>query len=248
MRRLLSILTFCTLATLAISAFAQTTVIGRTTVLGAAGTTILTASSATGGIALISHTCLYGEDCDSSIVTTGATLLVAQCVATSVSAPTDTLGNTFSTAFATPYTLDGWEYQYYYVSSPVTGSDSWTMPRGESCTFSTWSGTKTSGVVDTGAQNGTGYTSSGTTSYHAGAVTPSQTNELLLLLVQTAGSSVHPLTIDNSCTTLDDASGYAPFIEGAYCIPSSASSINPTWTAATSSADGGASIAGFEHP
>lgn len=248
MRRLLSILTFCTLATLAISAFAQTTVMGRTTVLGAAGTTIVTASSATDGIALISHTCLYGMDCDFSLVTTGATLLVAQCVARSVSAPTDDLSNKFSTAFATPLTLDGWQHQYYYVSSPVTGTDSWTIPRGESCTFSAWSGTKASGVVDTTAQNGTGYTSSETTAYQAGAVMPSQTNELLLLLVQTTVSSVHPLTIDDSCTTLDDASGYAPFIEGAYCIPSSASSINPTWTAATSSADGGASIAGFEHP
>jgi len=204
----------------------------------------------------ISSTCSwcsgYSGTTSPAISTTGATLLIATCGASSsgaLAAPSDSSSNSYHATFATaPNYPAGSAYGQFYVAyAPTTsGSMTWTTPGSETCGFSAWKNTlTTSSVVDTTVQASASYATAATA--QAGSVTPSQANELLIGMIF-FGNISHTWTINDGFTEPTQTQVFSPPVLFAYLVDSSTAAINPTWTIGSSSDTGLTVIAGYLHP
>lgn len=183
-------------------------------------------------IALVANTAAGSGDTNSvttsSIDTTGATLLIVGSVSgNSVSGSiSDSKGNTWTPL--TEYGSTGRSRLFYCVNPSVGSGHTFTntATAGNPSIFVlALSGTATSSPFD--VENGVSADTTGLT-YQPGSVTPSQNNEVVVTLV--GGRNSNPNTIDSGFTITDQVTTAA---RGslAYLVQTTASAVNPTWTA-----------------
>lgn len=165
-----------------------------------------------------------------AINTTGATLLVIVVDNYSQDSTTATITDSKSNTWTALTNRAGGtsNIAIMYAQNPTVGTGHTFSCTGSYCTIfvSAWSGTLTSGVFD--VQNGASCPSCSTLA--TGSVTPSQADSLII-----AGFS------DNDTTALSIDSGFTKINEqrnnsfetgaDAYLIQTTASAVNPTWTA-----------------
>jgi hypothetical protein len=203
------------------------------------------------GIALISHG-VYQSVTGNQFVTTaqntsGATLLVFGVVSGvgSVSTVTASSPSQSLTALGIYGNGSGGRYvSLYYVCGSSVGGSAQTFTTSTltaaNPSYEVWafSGTATSGCLDTSGTPSAGYNGSAQTSNNTtiqpGSITPSQTaGELFVTLLFAGGGTGTANSINDSFTLDDAAAGTANATgigAGHYVAPSN-SALNPTWTA-----------------
>jgi hypothetical protein len=198
-------------------------------------------------ITLVAHGNCNGNGCTTSALnTTGATLLVitgAQGYGpTTVTAPTDSKGNTWQTAINASSGCNR-PVAIFYAYNPTVGTNhtfsAGTSSGGSNLTVSAWSGTAiSSSVFQTGLESSCG----NGTSVQPGSITPSATG-YLLITVSFTGQAQYPVAISSGFSLLD-ATVYGP---DAYLIDTSSNPINPTWSWSGNNY-ATAAMAAFAHP
>jgi hypothetical protein len=221
---------------------------------------VLSAQSAAGGttVSIVSETVApsAGSGTSSpSINTSTATAYVAFCSQFNngtIPAPTDSVGSTYvaigSVVGVAPVTL---QYgQFFYVASPTTSTTyTITVSGPTGCSMYALKGTKTtSAIIDTGCQAGTTWNSSSSDALaQPGNCTPTQTGEFIFFAVS-YGNSSQGWTVNDSFTLTNTQQNFGPYVQDAYIITGSTSTINPTFSSAILTTDGGTVlIQGFEH-
>lgn len=180
------------------------------------------------------HTSVTGNGGVTTALNSGGATLIHIWVSdnVAVTAPTDSLGNTWHAETSQTYGATGF-IQGFYAYAPTTGSAHTFTCHGSStkpsCLVTLWQGTLTSSdPLD--VQNGAGTTSSPTTLGAAATVTPGATNELILSgLILSTNTSTVP-SVNNSFTLSNSDVNTFPKAAGAYLVDSASSSIAATWT------------------
>lgn len=196
-----------------------------------------------GGFSLVSHTSAVNSATTPGINTTGANLIVIFTTRES-SAPTDSLGNTWTPI--TNLTEGNSIGALYYKFNPTTGAAQTFTSSGTNGTIEVqaWSGASVG--LDPGLHSAAGSTTSSAT-VQPGSLTPSGNNELLVSGASLAGGSTYSV---NSSFTISDANNFTggSTFGGAmgYFVQSTAAAVNPTWSVSAAQADQMAAMAVFK--
>lgn len=171
-----------------------------------------------------------------AINTTGSDLIVATLAWAFGTGPpvmTDNLTNTWTPLTAVSWVGSQFWAQLYYCKAPTVGASHTFTASGTgifaSIAVQAWSGSAASPFDQQSGQAATGLTG------QPGPITPTQANELIV-----AGVAVHDpatLTIDSGFTISDQLSMVGGTYYGvgmAYLLQTTAATVNPTWTASTS--------------
>jgi hypothetical protein len=177
-----------------------------------------TASAAAGGTATTS-----------AIDTTGSTLMVMVVANYGVDSSTATIVDSKSNTWTalTNYVNGNSNVAIFYAQNPTVGSGHTFSCTGGYCTIfvSGWSGTATTSVFD--VQNGA---STSGASLQTGSVTPSQADSLIISGFGDNDNTA--LSIDSGFTKINQQRNNSSSTGAdAYLIQTTASAVNPTWTA-----------------
>jgi hypothetical protein len=196
---------------------------------------------------LIGHASASSAGSTNTINSTGANLIVVFSAFDGTPTITDNYSNTW-----TPLTIQsggaGNFGRFWYCYNPTVGAGHYfNTTTGYAALFAqAWSGATASPVDQ---QNGSYTNGSVTSPLQPGSVTPTTANQLIITGVTSAGAESGN-NISLGFTITDNQNGVTGVTYGgsmAYLVQTSASAVNPTWTA-TSGGYGSSVIATFKSP